>query len=72
MKKADEVPNNLYTICMYHMKVEGKLGNARKSAELCHTTLDRQLLAHRELLDWKGRTNKDDLLKKVKKNVILT
>jgi hypothetical protein len=48
--------------------VEGKLGNASKSAELCHTTLDRQLLVDRDLLDWKGRRNKDDLLKKILKN----
>lgn len=41
----------------YLAQVEGKLGNASKSAELCHTTLDRQLLVvgeDRDLLDWKA------------------
>jgi hypothetical protein len=49
--------------------VEGKLGNASRSAELCHTTLDRQLLADRDLLDWKGRRNKDDLSKNLSPNL---
>ena len=46
---------NSCTVRFCVRQVEGKLGNPSRSAELCHTTLDRQLLADREMLDWKGK-----------------